>query len=1065
MVLAGLPGAPSFTVIASSALSVAVSCTGLLLLRGTRPCDMGSSRHLLQLASCRALGVIGALFVFLGLVVNSVPFLVGVSTDAEGKAAALIQCFLLPFVWAGERCCCSGRPVHLAQTVACVLIFVSSLMVEYAGPRPFDNMTIGFDSQSGGCDGRYRSPFLMYAAIWLTLIMFGALLLAVEEMPPVLTQYLNCGDDEEELSQSWRSSGSPRTLSGGAVRRRALPIIFGLCTSMSGITFAVGAASNQMLLVLFGGVLLILATLCAWDWLWRLELPLTSWAPLSLGVSALLRLIQMHLVFRDLRWDPVSESGFLTTHRSWGLPVFFTGFLLLLGTLLLFILGGDLGGWLEEGPEDWGSHDYSEDELEKSEQGCGPECIAFLRWLLLLICAVSLILGMNMPMLEFILGHPSLTYETPKALTNLGKNSESYSRKSMWDTISQLYTSRLPCSALVLGFTFLIFPPLQFLGSTLLLCKPRWLPFDIYPMLRQTLLEQAPFRFTNPFVVCVLVAFLNLTIKGPTGDALETRFGWGFVFILGYCFTSIVLAQMMMEKDQRFGRRANSGSEGETDSDSDINEFQEACGPAQVTAAITGIILFPVVGVAMYFATHFPFLTFEYRVSSVSIDIVEPTVLELYHSLCRTSPVLGFFAVFSFVGTFLLWLPLFIIRIPFALGWEVDVGECDCGYIFKRFEQIVRPWVMTQIWAMCIACMYYVVTGRNKAILEVCIQWPSTPLGLLGLLGIWLGMMGLMDAAKTLSPADNEKILKRRKAPKLPGGVCVWAVAPAITFAFWCVLLYNGGNPKRPVLKDIGAVNSRLETMSPFVTNMLRGKLPHSIGDCQARFRQRVRAGLIQDDGSPDAYHKDCHGEKSLFHVAKTTGQGASTVNITVRWIEGLDTLEFNEVRVTAPPPADADAVQVWNTTISASFTGLHIWLKVYLGDVLWVDDYMCCHNPFHWEIRISALCDEERGFFPPLKMEVSDMDDFNWVHRTNWQDQIGNSQGLTVDYGQHGHVEEMIRGVVMGKTGKFWLNRPDGSRIDPFSVGAKVLNRVARHNNGEHASKCPRMRGMSVVQ
>mmetsp|Transcript_115548 Transcript_115548/g.204221 ORF Transcript_115548/g.204221 Transcript_115548/m.204221 type:complete len:1057 (-) Transcript_115548:56-3226(-) len=1054
MVLAGLPEAFAGTVIASSAFSVVVTCIGLLLLRATRPCDMGHG--LLQLFGYRALGVIGALLVFIGLVLNSVPYLVGVSSDAEGKAAALISCSLVMFVWLGEKLVWK-QPVHLAQTIACWLIFVSSILVEYAGPRPFDNMTIGFDSQSGGCDGRYRSPFLMYAAIWLTVIMFGALLLIVEETPPDSICLFCGGDMEEELS--WRSSGSPRTLSGGAVRRRALPILYGLCTSMAGVTFAIGAASNQMGLVFFGACLLILATLCAWDWLWRLELPLTSWAPLSLGISALLRLIQTHLVFRDLRWDPMTEYGILSVWRPVGLPLFFLGFLLLAGTLLLFVLGGEMGGWLEEGPEDWGREELSlEDDLENSDQGmCSQECYYITQMVFLAICAICLIAGILIPMIEIVATKPTLTYVSPKHTTTLGNaGGEAANRKSMLDTISQLYTSRLPCSALVLGFTFLIFPPLQFAGACLLLLRPKWVPFDIYPLLRQTLLEQAPFRFTNPFVVCVLVAFLNFTIKDPTGDAVQGRFALGFVFILGYCFTSIILAQMMTDEGDLKQRRQHSGSEGDSDSDDDFSDGGEACAPAQISAAITGLILFPVVGIAMYFATRYPFFTFEYRVSSVAVDVVEPTVYQLYQSLCSTSPILGFFAAFSFLGTFLIWMFFFVVRIPFALGWEIEFGSYDIGFYCKRAEQLIRPWVMTQIWAMCIGCMYYVVTGRNKAIIEVCIQWPSTPLGIAGLLAIWLGMEGLKDAAKTLSPAVTEKILRKRPKPRLPGGICVWAVAPGITFVFWCVLLYNGGPFRRPVIDDLDDLNNRLETMAPFVTNMFRGKLPHSIGDCQARWTHNMQAGLAQNDHP--SLHADCHGDKSLFQISQASSQG-TTVNITVRWIEGLDTLQFDRVKVQPPPSSGLEDVQVWNSTIAASFTGLHIWLKVFLGDVLWVDDYMCCQNPFHFELKVSAMCDEQRGFFPPLKLEVSDMDDFNWVHRTNWQDQIGNSQGFTVDYGQHGHVEEAIREIIMGKTGRFWVNRPDGSQIDPLKMGANALNRIALENRGDAAAKCPHLR------
>lgn len=1049
MPVAGLPGADAGSLVASATVSVVVSAAGMVMLKATRPKD--TEHGLARVLMHRGLGVTGTMLIFCGLVLSSVPYLVGVSSDAESKAAQIIQTFLVLLCWLGERFLLLGYPMHLAQTLACFLVWLGSILVEYAGPRPYDNLSAGLNGQIGGCDGRYRSPFLVYAGIWLTGLVFGVLLMLLEELPenPWLAAYLPSIVAPADEDASLTSSAPKRDRR--IVRKKALPFVYGLATSMSTLAFAVGAASDQMFLVFFGAMLLVLASLCAWDWLWRLELPLSSWAALSLGLATLGRLAQMHLVYRDLRWDPLTEYGFLTVWRYPGLPLFFLGFLILVASLVLFQMGGETGGWIEE---DWEVHqpplhdsDSEEDEevlLGASSVAC--RCVAFV---LLGACFTCLLVGLCVPMIETRVQKPGFSYEGRNHHMTMGEGGPGFSdRKSMLQTVSLLYTKRLPCSAMVVGYTFIISPPLQLAAALVLLLKPRWLPLDMYPTLRQWVLDQAPFRFTNPFVVMLLVSFLNFGLQGPSGGLFYASFQPGFWLILAYCFLSVILAQVLMFGVRLPRRHMQSTSEYEDEEDDSV---WERFYTARYVAALVIVIALPIVCLSVYFAVTRPFLTFEYRVSSIVVEVLEPTVAQLHDTLASLHGGLATFVWTTFVGLLVVWGLCLLIRIPFALGVDCDIGLCNVGYTVQVAEQLLRPWVMTHLWGVCLASLYYVATGRNKAIVEVCVQWPSTGLGILGLVFMYVGMLVLMRAAQEVSPNEAEVLQRKSAKPhRLPGGFCCWTVAPALTFVFWVLLLYQWGPYWKPTIASLDDVNTLLEDMSPFVTSMVQGKLPSSFGDCHYRFDERVRKGELQASDS-GAVHRDCRGEGSLTSFSKQT-QG-NDVNITVRWVEGLETIAVRDLKVLQPDTNVGP--QVWNTTLSASFTGLKIWLRVMLGSQLWIDDYMCCHGPFRFQVRASATCNDEHGFYSPIKVEVSDMDDFNWIHRTNWQDEEGNSQGFTVNYGSFDAVQETIRGMVMQKAGNFWIDRPDGSRVSPLDLGVQLLNRVTSRSIGK---TCPRM-------
>ena len=99
-------------------------------------------------------------------------------------------------------------------------------------------------------------------------------------------------------------------MTGLPIRKKALPIVYGLATSMSCVLFAtgilasgqktfvyrretlhvfrrwcvpVGSASNDMSWVTAGVLLLVISVLCSWDFLWYLDMNLATFGALFHG--------------------------------------------------------------------------------------------------------------------------------------------------------------------------------------------------------------------------------------------------------------------------------------------------------------------------------------------------------------------------------------------------------------------------------------------------------------------------------------------------------------------------------------------------------------------------------------------------------------------------------------------------------------------------------------------------------------------------------------------------------------------------------------------------------------
>jgi len=1057
------------------------------LLSGTRPSDMGGRAFTVYMKVI--FGVFGALIVFVGLVLNSIPMLMGVSTDSEGKAAAIVRCLLVAACWVTERYLLEGAPVPLGRSCACALVWFGSTLVAWAAPRPHDNISQGLGSQIAGCDGGYRSPFLIYCAMWITSLMFGTLLIG--------TLLLKCKEDassevpdvgDVESSFALRR-GRISALAASGLMRGALPIIYAFATSMSGLVFAFGAARDEMAWVLLGAVLLVLAVLCAWISLWRLDLSLESWALLSQGFCSLLSLGQEHLVFRDFRWDPDSEEGLLVVWKRPGLQIYLFGLLVLVATLLLFVASGD---------QDSRAHAASFDHADRHPEvgprypQTPPHKRYVWQWVLLPICFVSMVIGLSRPLVstqvvwprtQWVNGDESVSKF--KNETGSGEVSGLTSERSYIDMIGEFYDKRLPCSALVVATNSAIYPPLQFAGLLTALVQPSFVPGGVLQTIRGELAKRALFRFTNPMYLMLFVSFLNLPGAGDVlFQALQFKasFEWGFWSLVVYCITSHILAQSLdpnadcvSVSDAHHGvpqHKSIRGSRGivypngedakessrelvktmdhnrqyflehkisfdldsqDSFSDSGSGEDESPGEPCLSVVGAAGLVFF--VGIAMYVGLTRPVLGFTYRVSGLKISNLEPTLFDLWHSLANSNHLLSFFAAFMFVLAMIVWVVLLAI---------VAVLGPNSGPLLVA-ERFTRPWVMGHVWSLAIVVVYYISRSRSRAVIEYCAHFPDQYIGVGAILAMGVGVKLLLTKSEgILRPGrrhSSDNVLSH-----LPGGQFVWVIGPVVTATAVVVCLDTFKPAVPPEISSLSDVNTMLSVYLPNANDRLRRWMPESAGDCQSLALYRAAHGMPDTANELKDHEKQCAGSSPLVHVSQDSG--GRDIDASALWVTGLNTLEVTDMRV-LPPSKLTDSPQQWNMTFSGIFRNVHVFVKVDVGGKEWVNDYLCCDNPFRFVLQATTNCVEESGF-TPMELSIVDSDPIKFGHKwedTTQDDWSSTSSSIEWDYGRQGLVEKELRKVITGKTGTLLVKTTSGAVIDALESVSNLLTDVVKLN------------------
>jgi len=446
----------------------------------------------------------------------------------------------------------------------------------------------------------------------------------------------------------------------------------------------------------------------------------------------------------------------------------------------------------------------------------------------------------------------------------------------------------------------------------------------------------------------------------------------------------------------------------------------------------------------MYLAISSPFLSFEYRLSGITIKQSEPTVFELWQSLGERSRLLSYFAAITMILLMPLWLMLLGLR-ALAEFQRRPGRELNCiGRTVKFLELTARPWVMGHIWAFSLMLIYYIVTARNKAPIEVCTRFPKRPIGLIA-----IAVMG--GCVKSLHELAKQLVAPLHAAPpkgklSLPGGTWTWGVGAVIVGTFWLVILFSHGPTLEPEIASLDDVNTVLSKILPVTNRHLHMKIPESAGDCEELWEHRIKNGEALYAKPQSEVMRHCSGHRPLSHIKKRSGH--TNMEVTAKWATGLNTLEIMDILI-MPPTNVTEITQQWNMTVTAKFSDLHVWLKVVLGDEEWINDYMCCDTPFHFTIQASVQCTLGFGFHP-MQLNVLHMDHIEFVHRV----EVGRSQGFSasyhVDYGRSEMVEHTIMNLMTGKTGKFLIKNSDGSTTDPLASASNVLNDIVFLNTGQ---------------
>jgi hypothetical protein len=901
-----------------------------------------------------------------------------------------------------------------------------------------------------------------------------------------------------------------------AVRRQVLPALYGISTSMAGVVFATGAAMNNMWWIAAGAALLVVAVVCTWDWLWRQELSLGAWAPASIAFATLCRVMQGHFLFRDFRWDPTHMSGILIVWKWPGLPLFLCGIFLLVVVASLFLASSDSEallcsdriGKLNQTAQLLSRAQSIDEPIRDPEVILEP--LPLVAWALFPVCICTLLLGISLPYLETDEMAPDLTYvqyEGGWNTTAPGSAHQSKTLRSYVDFISYLYDRRLPCSALAVAYSSCIAPPIQFACILVALIRPSWVPLYLQRLMQNELSSQATLRFGNPMVMMLLVALLNFT--GPGAKYFQTSFCPGFWFYNAYCLVSLFLSLMLdvdadrpskkrsQGKDPLCGRsclspsshrefrsskrdpaakmqrrtrskgssnslRSVSDSEAGWSDEEEDNSDEEGSGsdssesgdipwPMVTTFIAGGTLLIAVGSAAMYVALTEPFLDFEYRISGVVVDTTSPTMLELWANILETNLWLGRLAAITLVYVMFLWMPLLAVSI-FATRRGPACAFSPAAWNMRWTEKLVRPWAMAHIWAMSVVCVLYMTKSRNRMIFEVCAHFPARPDGFIAIVVMGVCVYLLHAIAKPLcSNPERELSYYWSGAPSLPGGSCVWGLGPGITFFFIFVSFYLHGPTSPPPVQDLKDVNSVLQRFTIPANEELKKLLPFAAGHCEDLWQWQSSPGQVPVyHGGQAAWKSDCLGHHNLAETTEDSSMGGK-MNIKARWATGLDTLELTSLKV-VPPTNIINDVQKWTFEIGALFTNLHVYIKVLLGDEVFIPTApMCCNNPFHFTLQLTAYCEVGAGF-GHVNLEVRDMDKIEFVHNVQGRSESpGEATSYQVNYGRSDVVEKALKKFMSLKMGKIIISHRDGSTEDPLENMGSVLDHIVQLNTGHH--------------
>jgi len=349
------------------------------------------------------------------------------------------------------------------------------------------------------------------------------------------------------------------------------------------------------------------------------------------------------------------------------------------------------------------------------------------------------------------------------------------------------------------------------------------------------------------------------------------------------------------------------------------------------------------------------------------------------------------------------------------------------------------------VWAFAIVVVYYISRSRSKAVIEYCAHFPDPHIGVVAIIAMGLGIYMLLSKSEGIL-RQGRRHSSDNVLSQLPGGQFVWVIGPVVTAFAVVVCLDMFKSAVSPEISSLSDVNTMLEVYLPNANDRLQRWMPESAGDCDALTRYRTDHGMPAPAKELKDQDRQCAGSSPLVHVSQDNG--GRDIDASALWVTGLNTLEVTDMRV-LPPSKLSVSPQQWNMTFSGVFRNVHVWVKVDVGGKEWVNDYLCCDNPFRFVLQATADCVEESGF-TPMELSIVDSDPIKFGHKwedTSQDDWSITSSSIEWDYGRQGLVEQELRKVVTGKTGTLLVKTTSGAVIDALKSVSNLLTDVVKLN------------------
>eukprot|EP00928_Gymnodinium_smaydae_P020534 TRINITY_DN17934_c0_g3_i1.p1 TRINITY_DN17934_c0_g3~~TRINITY_DN17934_c0_g3_i1.p1 ORF type:complete len:1087 (+),score=121.49 TRINITY_DN17934_c0_g3_i1:41-3301(+) len=1049
---------PGFHVMAA-ALSVLMISFGLVSIRLTRPSATLSRRSFLGLEVCgfRVFALFGGLVMLIGLHLFSFPMMPAVVVYWDACASRVVRTLLLPVLWAAERYLIQGRPLPSLQNLACVSVFVTTAVYQWGVPRPWDNVAAMMAGEVMGCNGGYRFWFQVYVAGFMCAAVVGVLLLFPTDAP------------SEEHSRHVISFGiySPGVT---RFRRKLLPVLFGGALAAVNVGFTIGAAGNEVNTILLCTFLLFMCVVFSFDWLWRQELTLGSWAPASQLCYHFVGYLQSICVFQDFRWAPDDETGFFSVHQFPGVWAMGFGITFMILLAYVYVFADD--------SVEWGSGEIFEKEIDSAESLRRQRTLAatvsarrpmrLLAIIIFPICMISVVLGITTPMIKnrvdsphMVVGQGGTKEATHTTTTTTTPQPIGFpARSSFIMTLPKVYDNKMPASSIVV-VQLCFFNSLMLMMHTLnILFRPSFVPETFQNWSKGEVVGGAKTRFLNPMVTMLGVAWINNW--DPTGGAVKVGFGAGFWWLVLHALLTVSLGMALELDIEQLDRLSEPlpaeaayapvGEKDEMTADEELVGV-ESQSPSKSKRNVF-IILAIIAGTCVALSMYNPFLIIQVRIGGLVTSRKGATIVDLWYSLMDSSQFLGIVSLITVVFGVVVWVPTLLLRLRNQRSRAIRI-----------VERCSRHFVMGPQWMTAILLLYVVLSmhaGDPEAIVQVCYEFPDPPVGPLSILGMGVFLIILMGVGQSLvnkpQPPRPASSSGNVGVPRLPGGNGAWlGLAIVVFFGVFAYLTITGPTHSKH-FENLRDVNNALAESLSTINDGLSKKVPESMGDCDALAKHRSESHTTAKEVGKCVGHAP---------IANKTHQN---LHITAKWITGLNSIRIQKIMVMPPkhPPswsAPDVAEQRWNFIVNGEFTDLHIWLKVDLltelfgkeiFDNVWLNDNICCSKPINFTIQASAVCTPDRGFHQ-MHMDIPylDMVDFTHVDHPGFMEALDRARLKTLRLFEaplKTAFVQALRKVVKDKSENMRVQTKDDV-VNPMVYISDMMESVLVLNTGH---RCP---------